>query len=319
MDPNAHQSDDADPRWYSERTYVDQSWQSSTPERYPVAPRGDTGPAAEPTTDRFGEDPLGLGGRYGETGRRAAPESGRRAAPETGRRAAVEPSSAPPYGMPVVSAPPFAPPGSTSPTPFAPAGSSPRPPFAAPVSAAPFAEPASGPPGTSGGSRAPDPAADSGLVTDSGPVAETGRVGEPRGSVDVPTGPMPPVTPRPPAEPPPPAGEYGRRPPSGGMIGDGVYRSRRPAQAIFYAVLVMILEVPALRLLLDGALAEPAGPGAVVAGTALMLGLPAFGLGMFGLTTGATKVGDPVEAWLRPPTAYLLVGLFLFLVAGLAG
>ncbi|WBB98517.1 MULTISPECIES: hypothetical protein [unclassified Solwaraspora] len=130
---------------------------------------------------------------------------------------------------------------------------------------------------------------------------------------------MPPVTPRPAGDP-PLIGEYGgRRAPAGSVVSDGVYRSRRPALGILFAVLVMIFEVPALRLLLDGALADPAEVGAVVAGTALMIGLPAFGIGLYALATGATKVGSPVEALLRPPTAHLLVGLLLFVVAGLAG
>lgn len=133
----------------------------------------------------------------------------------------------------------------------------------------------------------------------------------------MPTGPMPPVTPRSLGEG-PPAAEYGRRAASAGPVSDGVYRSSRPALAILFAVLVMIFEVPALRMLLDGALADPVQIGAVVAGTALMTGLPLLAVGLLGLTTGATKVGHPVEAWLKPPTAHLLVGLVLFVVAGLA-
>ncbi|WP_326554914.1 hypothetical protein [Micromonospora sp. NBC_01813] len=298
MDPNRNHSDDSDPRWYSERTYVDKPWQSSSAERYPRADPQDGG--AEPATDRFGDDPLGLAGRYAESGRRAA----------------AEPTSTPP----------FAAPGSSSRPPFAPPGPPPRPPFAPPgaVSAPPShgSESVSGPPSADLEQRIPsvERPPEWGVSAESARTADPGRSADRRSSIDVPTGPMPPVTPAAPrpAGDGPPAGEYGRRSPSVGPIGDGVYRSSRPALTILYAALVMIFEVPALRVLLDGALADPVQVGAVVAGTALMIGLPLLALGMLGLSTGATKVGDPVEAWLRPPTAYLLVGLVLFVVAGLA-
>jgi hypothetical protein len=316
VDPNRNRSDDPDPLWYSERTYVDKPWQAGPAERYPLAePRDDVN--GEPATDRFGDDPLGLGGRY----------------PESGRLAAAEPSSAAPFAAPgSASRPPFAPPGSASRPPFAPPGSASGPPYASPASGPPFASPASGPPFASpasgptfadpesvSGPPSPDPVQRTLPVEQSAGVeaarpAEPTRSTERRNPID---GPMPPVTPRSSGDG-PPAAEYGRRVAPAGPVSDGVYRSSRPALAIFFAVLVMIFEVPALRMLLDGALADPVQVGAVVAGTALMTGLPLFAVGLLGLATGATKVGHPVEAWLKPPTAHLLVGLVLFVVAGLA-
>ncbi|MFV2095176.1 hypothetical protein ACFHW1_06755 [Micromonospora sp. LOL_014] len=279
MDPNRNYPDDPDPRWYSERTYVDPSWQST-----------------ESSSDRFGDDPFGGTSRYASgdsTGELRAARAARADTTEGGRRrAAPEPASAPP----------FAPPASALP---------------GPASGPPFATPEPRP--------EPGPTVDAGRRSESARRPDPGRRSDPArpdesaSSVDIPTGLMPPVTPRPAGDP-PSMGEYGgRRAPVGSVVSDGVYRSRRPALGILFAVLVMIFEVPALRLLLDGALADPAEVGAVVAGTALMIGLPAFGIGLYALATGATKVGSPVEAWLRPPTAHLLVGLLLFVVAGLAG
>jgi hypothetical protein len=58
---------------------------------------------------------------------------------------------------------------------------------------------------------------------------------------------------------------------------------------------------------------DPAARG-VVPAVLLMLGLPLTGFGLYSLA------GDGVnarEAWLRPPLAYLPVGLVLLLAAGL--
>jgi hypothetical protein len=103
-----------------------------------------------------------------------------------------------------------------------------------------------------------------------------------------------------------------------GSAPEGVYRTRRPAIAIAVALLTVLAELPALRLLLTGAFADPVDAPAVVSGTLLMIGLGLFAMGMHALAAGAAAMADPVRFWFRPPTAYLTVGLALFVAAALA-
>lgn len=95
-----------------------------------------------------------------------------------------------------------------------------------------------------------------------------------------------------------------------------VYHSRKPAIAIVLAVLTVVFEIPALRLLGAATLADVVPVSGVVAGTFLVLGLPVFAYGVYGLLNGPGP--STLAAWLRVPLLYLPLGVLLFLLAALA-
>jgi hypothetical protein len=111
------------------------------------------------------------------------------------------------------------------------------------------------------------------------------------------------------------------RRPSGaaGQFGEGVYRSRRPGLAVAIVAVTVLVELMALRLLASSFLASKVQVGDSIASSFLVLGLPMFGFGLYGLLRGAAATpGAGVQAWLRPPLVYLPVALTLFVTAGLA-
>lgn len=111
-----------------------------------------------------------------------------------------------------------------------------------------------------------------------------------------------------------------RRGQSAAQVGEGVYRTRRPVIAVPLGFAAALLAIPTLRLLLASAFGSVIVPSGVVAGVMTLIGLPLLAMGLYGLFTGAARVSDPtgVRAWLRPPLAYLVIGLVCCVAAGLA-
>jgi len=81
-------------------------------------------------------------------------------------------------------------------------------------------------------------------------------------------------------------------------------------------VLTVLFEIPALRLLGSATVEDAVPVAGIVSGTFLVLGLPVFAYGVYGLlnSAGATNM----SGWLRSPLVYLPLGVLLFLLAALA-
>jgi len=100
-----------------------------------------------------------------------------------------------------------------------------------------------------------------------------------------------------------------------GGAADAVYRSRRPVSAVVFAAVTVILLIPAFLLLIRATFVDDLSARGVVPAVLLTLGLPLTGFGLYSLAgTGRASTRD---AWLRPPLAYLPIGLVLLLAAGL--
>lgn len=109
-------------------------------------------------------------------------------------------------------------------------------------------------------------------------------------------------------------------PQSPGPMGENIYRSKRPAALIGFSAVVLVLEIPALLLLVSATTADPIAVTGVVAAICLVCALPLAAAGLYAVATGAVRAAGPnsIQAWLRPPVAYLTVALVLFVAAGLA-
>jgi hypothetical protein len=105
-----------------------------------------------------------------------------------------------------------------------------------------------------------------------------------------------------------------------------IYRARRPAVAV-----MLIVPAVVVGLLLVRALALSAFGGPFVGGAQFVVGgiigsclglaaLPLLVTGLYGLITGAAHGAEQwgPRVWLRPPLAYLLVGIAFVLAAGMA-
>jgi hypothetical protein len=139
--------------------------------------------------------------------------------------------------------------------------------------------------------------------------------------LEAPTGVMPPVTPREEqryhAEAIDRAALRRTGPPQPTVAaGDGVYRTKRPAIALVVAILTVIFEIGAVRVLLDGMFGGPFLAGQTIAGMFLIAGLPLFALGVYGSSGGGIRA--EAGGWAKPPVLYLVAGLGLLIAAGLA-
>jgi hypothetical protein len=97
--------------------------------------------------------------------------------------------------------------------------------------------------------------------------------------------------------------------------GEAVYRTRRPFSALLIAVVTVLLLVPVVLLLIRVTFVDDPAVRGVVPAVLLTLGLPLTGIGLYGLAAGGRAGRD---IWLRPPVAYLPVGVLLLLAAGLS-
>jgi hypothetical protein len=82
-----------------------------------------------------------------------------------------------------------------------------------------------------------------------------------------------------------------------------------------FAVVTVVLLIPALLLLIRATFVDDPTARGVVPAVLLTLGLPLTGFGLFSLAGGGRAAVR--DAWLRPPLAYLPIGLLLLLAAGL--
>lgn len=92
------------------------------------------------------------------------------------------------------------------------------------------------------------------------------------------------------------------------------------ARLLLLIVVVVVVGLPVVRLLLASAFGPTLSASGVVSGVLLVLGLPLGAVGFHGLAGSATRRHEApaTDAWLRPPVAYLVVALVLFVAAGLA-
>ncbi|AGZ45501.1 hypothetical protein [Actinoplanes friuliensis] len=89
---------------------------------------------------------------------------------------------------------------------------------------------------------------------------------------------------------------------------------KRPVSALVFAVLTVVLLIPAVLLLVQATFVDDPASRGIVPAVLLTLGLPMTGLGLYTLAGIKTSGRD---AWLRPPLVYLPIGLILLLAAGL--
>ncbi|GAA3187211.1 hypothetical protein [Dactylosporangium siamense] len=107
-------------------------------------------------------------------------------------------------------------------------------------------------------------------------------------------------------------------PPAAAEPGGAVYRSKRPGLAVALVLLTVVFEVPVLRLFLTAMTADKIEAAGTLASIFMILGLPMFALGLYGLIGGAAASAPGVRAWSRTPLAYLPIAVLLFIAAALS-
>jgi hypothetical protein len=113
----------------------------------------------------------------------------------------------------------------------------------------------------------------------------------------------------------PVTGDRYRADPPRSAAPEAVYRTSRPVSAVVFAVVTVVLLIPAVLLLIQAAFVDDPTARGVVPAVLLTLGLPLTGFGLYSLAGGGRS--SVRDAWLRPPLAYLPIGLVLLLAAGL--
>ncbi|MFG1988758.1 hypothetical protein ACGFJ7_02105 [Actinoplanes sp. NPDC048988] len=94
-----------------------------------------------------------------------------------------------------------------------------------------------------------------------------------------------------------------------------VYQSKRSTTSFLVAIVMIVLLIPVVRLLFGATFTGTPSSGAIVPAVLLTLGFTLTGIGLFAVAKGGSITR---EAWVRPPVAYLPVGLILLVAAGLA-
>ena len=97
--------------------------------------------------------------------------------------------------------------------------------------------------------------------------------------------------------------------------GEAVYRTRRPIPALVIASVTVLLLIPVVLLLIRVTFVDAPTVRGIVPAVLLTLGLPLTGAGLYALAAGGP---DGRDVWLRPPVAYLPIGVLLLLAAGLS-
>jgi hypothetical protein len=98
-----------------------------------------------------------------------------------------------------------------------------------------------------------------------------------------------------------------------------VYRARRAGAGLLFTVVAVVAELLLAQMLVQAEFGNRASFGGVLAAIFGLCGVPLVAIGLYGLVTGAALAGPPLSRpWLRPPLAYLPVGLGLLIAAGLA-